>query len=391
VEDQFRIASISKTFIAAEVLKLAETGKIKLDDPLDVYLPETPNGGKVTIRHLLSHRSGYFDPIHDDPGFIPYIAGHLERQWTRDEMLAITFEHDLFFQPGTGYRYSNSNYMLLGLVIEKVTQRSLGQVLTSDLIVPLDLERTLYTTPATDTQQTDLVLGYITHPLTGETVVSTTIPYATVVSTSVDTMISNASDLLRWSRSLYGNESVVLESHSKEQMLTFDEIGPYGLGVFRSDTPIGVSFGHGGETAGYLSLMEYYPAQDLSMVILVNADAPSIDPGALRDELLAILFQVDLDAEVEALVADMKSEDPSTRNQAIIALGHSGSQSDDATQALIMVLKEDASAENRKEAALALGLVGRGSEEARQALTNALSDGDSSVRAAAKRALSVRK
>src|SRR5688572_6818758 len=144
--DQFRVASITKTFIAAEVLQLAAEGKIKLDDPLNVYLPGTPHGDVVTIRHLLSHRSGYFDPVHDDPGFIPYIAAHLEKQWTWDEMLAITFQHDLFFQPGNSYRYSNANYMLLGLVIEKVTGESLGEALTSDLIVPLQLEHTVYTT-----------------------------------------------------------------------------------------------------------------------------------------------------------------------------------------------------------------------------------------------------
>ncbi|MCI0553981.1 MAG: serine hydrolase [Anaerolineae bacterium] len=379
-DDQFRIASITKTFIAAEILRLAAEGKINLDDPLNAYLPETPHGHVVTVRHLLSHRSGYFDPVHDDPGFIPYIAEHLEKQWTWDEMLTITFQNDLFFPPGSDYRYSNANYMLLGLIIEKVAQQSLGEVLASDLIVPLSLDHTFYTTPATDTEQIDLVHGYLTHPLTGETVDSMTIPYATIVSASVDTMISNASDLLTWSRMLYGNESIVLEPAFKEQMLSFDDISPYGLGVFQFHTPIGISLGHGGDIAGYLSLMEYFSKQDMSMVILVNADTPSINLSELRDLLLAALFKADLDAGIKSLLADLKSEDASTRKDAIIALGHSGSNSEEAIEGLIAVLKEDSSAENRREAALALGLVGSNSDQARQALTDALNDEDSSVR-----------
>src|SRR5688572_7318239 len=111
--DQFQIASISKTFIAAEILSLASEGKLQLDDPLDVHLTGIPYGDIVMIRHLLSHRSGYFDPIHDDLGFIPFLAEDLEKEWTWDEMLEITFQHDLFFQPGRGYKYSNTNYLLL--------------------------------------------------------------------------------------------------------------------------------------------------------------------------------------------------------------------------------------------------------------------------------------
>lgn len=390
--DQFRIASITKTFIAAEVLWLAAEGKIKLDDLLNVYLPETPQGDVVTIRHLLSHRSGYFDPVHDDPGFIPYVAEHLKKQWTWDEMLAITFQHELFFQPGSAYKYSNANYMLLGLVIEKVTGRPLVQALTSDLIVPLQLEHTLYTTPTTDTEQTSLVHGYATHPLTtGETVDTTSLPYGTIVSVSVDTMISNAADLLKWSRSLYGKESIVLEPSFQKQMLTFDAISPYGLGVFQFDTPIGVSVGHGGDTAGYLSLMEYIPEQDLSMVILVNSDAPFINLSELRDLILVTMFGDSAENHVEKLIADLSSEDSSTRKNTIIALGHSGTDDNRVISSLIEIMKSDTNAENRREAALALGLVGKNSDDAKQALTSALQDSDKSVREAAQLALSVLK
>ena len=387
--DQFRIASITKTFIAAEVLKLAAQGQIHLDDPLSLYLPDTSYGDVVTIRHLLSHRSGYFDPIHDDPNFIPDLAEHMDRQWTWADMLKLAFQHDLFFVPGGSYRYANTNYMLLGLVIENITGKPLGEALASDLMIPLGLDHTLYTMPETDTSRTNLVPGYITHPLTGETIVSTSIPYGTIVSASADTMISNAADLLKWSHALYGKDALVLEPAFQEEMLTFDVMSSYGLGVFQFDTPIGKSFGHGGDTAGYLSLMEYIPDQDLSIVILTNADAPYINLSELRNSTLTILFQDSAKDHVDDLLVDLKSEDALTRKNTITALGQSNTKSPEVISSLIVILESDPVAENRKEAALALGLLSKNSEDAKQALRSALQDNDPAVREAAQLALSV--
>lgn len=389
VDDQFQIASITKTFIAAEILLLASEGKLRLDDPLNMYLTDIPHADIVTIRHLLSHRSGYFDPIHDDPNFIAYLAEDLAREWTWEEILGITLEHDLFFEPGSNYRYSNTNYLLLALVIEKMTRQPLGQVLASNFISPLQLTQTQYRTVETDVQQTDLVHGYTTHPATGEVIDTMSIPNTAILSVSTDTMVSNASDLLKWSRALYGGHSTILKPAYKKQMLTFDDLSAYGLGVFQFQTPLGESFGHGGDTAGYLSLMEYFPEQDVSLVILVNADAPSIHLSSLRDEILTTLFAVDQTADVEQLLADLKSEDSGVRKSAILALGHMPPGSGEVIRALITVLESDTNAENRKEAALALGFVGQGSAKAIQALNSALKDKDDSVRGAAGIALSL--
>jgi len=390
--DQFQIASISKTFIAAEVLRLAGEGKIKLDDPLNAYLPGTPHGDIVTIRHLLNHRSGYFDPIYDDPDFIPMIAKDLGKQWTPNEMLALTFQHELFFEPGTGYKYSNTNYLFLGLVIEKITQQTLGQSLTLSFITPLRLEHTQYQTIQTDVQQTSLVHGYDAFYLTKDEYIDTmNIPNTAILSVSNNTIMSNASDLLKWSRALYENNSTFLEPELREQMLTFDNISSYGLGVDQSTTQIGTSIGHSGSTAGYLSLMEYFPKQDMALVILANANSSSIYLGDLRNLLLSTIFNINNNEEIQRYLADLTSEDVSTRKAAISALGHSGTHSEEAIKALISILKEDTNAENRKEAALALGIVGKNSGEVKQTLTDALQDEDASVRDAAGFVLSVLK
>ena len=385
--DRFRIASITKTFIAAETLKLTAQGKINLDDSLNVYLPETPHGEAVTLRQLLRHRSGYFDPVHDDPAFIPQVAEKLDRLWSWDELLTLAFQHDLYFQPGTAYKYSNTNYMLLAKIIEQVTHKPLGEILTSDLLQPLHLDNTFYATPTTKLEPTDLVHGYAMHPVTGKIIDTTTIPYETVLSVSADTMVSNAADLLKWSRALYGKESLVLAPGFQKQMLTFDSLSNYGLAVFEFNTPVGISLGHGGDTAGYLSEMEYIPSQDLAIVILVNTDVPSINLNELRDSILVTLFADSTESHSEEWIADLKSTDAGTRKNAILALGHSRAGNDQVISSLIEILKSDAIAENRKEAALALGLVGRDSQEARQALTSALQDSDQTVKEAAQLAL----
>lgn len=387
VHDTFRIASITKTFIAAETLKLASQGNLRLDDPLETVLPGMPHGNKVTLRHLLGHRSGYFDPVHDEPGFIPHVAENMGRLWTWDEMLSLSFAHDLHFAPGSEYRYGNTNYILLAKVIEQVTGTSPGAALTEDLLLPLSLFNTFYATPEMSPVTTSLVHGYTVHPLSGKTVDTTTLPYETILSVSADTMISNASDLLTWCRALYGNGSSVLEPSMREQMLLFDEISDYGLGVFRSETPLGPSLGHGGDTAGYLSLMEYIPSHDLAFVILINSDDASIHPGGLRDELLAAMYPNAAQDQTGAWIASLQSQDASIRNKAISALGHSGPASEQVIEALIQALESDPVAENRREAALALGLVGRGS--AQRALSAALQDPDFSVREAAALALAL--
>ena len=391
-DGQFQIASISKTFIAAETLRLAQQGKLQLDDPIQAYLPEVPHGDLVTIRHLLNHRSGYYDPVFDDPEFIPNARAQLEKYWTTAEILELTFKHALFFEPGTAYRYSNTNYFLLGLIIEQLTGQTLGTVLTTDLFVPLGLEHTFFRTVETDITQTSLVHGYDQLLLATQAPVDLMrVPNTAILSLSNNNIVSSASDLLQWACVLYGKNSPVLNPDSQQQMLTFDELSEYGLGVYRSDSLIGVSYGHDGETAGYLAFMEYFPERDLVIVILANKSAASIQLKTLRDLILSTLYQDELENGIEQLLYDLKSDNAAVRKQAISTLGHSGSTSEEVVNELIALLKNDPVAENRKEAALALGLAGKAHPQTQAALTAALQDADASVREAVQLALNALK
>lgn len=387
---QFRIGSIAKTFIAAKVLKLSALGKVKLDAPINEYVSDVRFGDKVTVRQLLGHRSGYFDPFKDDPNFIPSIAKDMNKHWTWQEFLEHAYQHPLFFAPGKGYHYSDTNYLLLGLLIEEVTGRNLEDVLPADFFTPLHLEHTLYETLDTPLFPENMVSGYTTNPLDGQIEDILALPQIALRTISPN-VISNAPDLLKWSRALYGKEADALGHELQSQMLTFDGMSPYGLGVFKSNTTIGISYGHGGETAGYQSLMQYFPAYDLSIVILVNKGFPSADLNALLESLLNVMFASSVSTEIYKLMSDLNNDDPTIRKNAIVALGHSGSVAEKALPDLIRLLRSDPVSENRKQAALALGLLGKNSEPAKQALIDATKDPDESVRKAAQLALSVLK
>ena len=111
-DTHFRIASNTKTMTAAVIVLLAQDGKLSLDDPVSKYVPDVPNGDKITITELLNMRSGLYT-YDDDPDFWAVLEREPAKVWSPAEVLAIAFKHPPYFPPGTGYHYSNTNYALL--------------------------------------------------------------------------------------------------------------------------------------------------------------------------------------------------------------------------------------------------------------------------------------
>src|SRR5438874_7770533 len=114
-DTHFRIASNTKTMTAAVIVLLAQEGKLSLNDPVSKYVPDVPNGDKITVSELLNMRSGLYT-YDDDPDFWAVLEREPAKVWTRAEVLAIAFKHPPDFPPGTDFHYSNINYALLGLV-----------------------------------------------------------------------------------------------------------------------------------------------------------------------------------------------------------------------------------------------------------------------------------
>ena len=127
--DRFRIASVTKTFVATVVLQLVAEGRLRLDDTVESRLPSlVPNGSAITIRELLNHTSGLFD-YSEDAAYVDAVISNPGREWSPRELVAVASAHPPLFAPGSAFSYSNTNYIVLGLIVESVTREPIGDTL----------------------------------------------------------------------------------------------------------------------------------------------------------------------------------------------------------------------------------------------------------------------
>jgi D-alanyl-D-alanine carboxypeptidase len=141
IDDQFRVGSVTKTWTGTVILQLVQEGKLKLSDPISAYVPDVPNGDRITIAQLLSMRSGLYN-YSLDPEFNRSLDTHPERVFRTDELLAISYANSPLFNPGEQYDYSNTNTVLLGLVIERITHKSAASEFRDRLFAPFGLGKT---------------------------------------------------------------------------------------------------------------------------------------------------------------------------------------------------------------------------------------------------------
>ncbi|MFI6777497.1 serine hydrolase domain-containing protein [Nocardia sp. NPDC050412] len=141
VDDYFRVGSNTKTMTSTVILQLAQDGKLSLDDPIDKYWPGVPNGDQITIAQLNEMRSGLYSYTFD-PQFNAALDNEPQKVWTPEELLAIAFAHPVNFQPGEKFEYSNTNFILLGLVIEKLTKTTAAESFQKRIFEPLSLKHT---------------------------------------------------------------------------------------------------------------------------------------------------------------------------------------------------------------------------------------------------------
>ncbi len=269
----YRIGSITKTFTAALILKLAEAGKVALDDPITRYLPDyDTKGATITLRHLLQHTSG--------------IVGYteLEAFWPRSSLpfprsqLVDLFESQpLQFQPGERWAYSNSGYYLLGLIVEKVTGVSYAEALAEHLFGPAGLRDTSYCTD-------DMNGPRQAHPYEiedGKPVFARPIvmshPFA------AGALCSTVIDLARWMAALSG-QTIITQPQwaqmSARAKLTGGATMPYGMGLQIGDLDGHRKYGHNGGINGFHSKLEIFPDDRLVIAVLANTGGGLVDEVA---------------------------------------------------------------------------------------------------------------
>jgi len=233
-DQRFRIGSVTKTFTATIVFQLLEEGKLRLESTLEEHLPGVvPRGGEITIRHLLGHRSGLAN-VTDYPGWL----NQAERSPSTSPINTLRFaaSKPLAFRPGSKERYSNTNYIALGLVIEKVTGRSYAEELKERVLDPLALSRTELPTTR---RLSDLADGGYNPNL----------PWA------AGAIVSNAHDLSRFYSALLSGR--ILSAASLGAMKDTKTYGVFGtgLGIFSTDLACGRSWGHFGYIVDYQTLV----------------------------------------------------------------------------------------------------------------------------------------
>ena len=277
-DTQFAIASVTKTFIAALILQLAEEGKLDLDAPFGTYFEDAPRSKKVTLRQLLSHTSGIYN-FWENQRYLDITGAWVEtpdatgleareHTWTYEEMMGLV--KGGYFKPGKDYHYSNTNYVILRRVAEAVEGKPIHKQLRQRFFDPLGMTHTVYQPaeiPATDAAHGHWYYGtgYIDH-----TRGSTVVPFqaAVTVADGAGAMASTAQDLATWAAALYGGE--VLSADSLRQMTTFLQPGLYGLGTDVAIFAGNRGHGHRGGIRGYESSMWYFPASGVSVVLLSN-------------------------------------------------------------------------------------------------------------------------
>lgn len=243
-DDSLVIGSVMKTFVSAAILQLAEEGRLTLDDTVLSHLPRqsavTPD---ITLRQLLDHTSGLADVFNDTTK--TGIETQPEHAWGQTELMATL--HAPWYRPGEGYAYANTNYYLLGLVIEGISGRSLADELSRRFFGPLGLDTARILTGKR---------GELLEPA-----------WATIFWAS-GAMSSSAADLARWGDALYGDQ--VLTTSSRSAMLATHNAENYGLGVQRIEVPGAAGYGHTGMLKTYTSLLLHLPDQNVTLSLLVN-------------------------------------------------------------------------------------------------------------------------
>ena len=281
-DDRMLAGSIGKTFVAAVVFQLIEEGKLTLDDHIAKYMGKEPwfprlaNSSDITVRMLLAHRTGI-----GGTGNVLGAAGDDARKdrnrvWTYLDRLPLDLPAK--FPAGTEFEYRDENYDLAALLVEKVTADSYYTELGRRILTPLSLDGTYPQNNSSQRHLPGIVNGYQRRNdwLGLSTDISTGGLFA--VSPSYEWggggLVSNAPDLARWARILYGGR--LLRDASLHEMVTplssFDPTEQYGLGVSVYSTPWGIAYGHTGYMTGYRSATFYFARYDLSVALQTNTD-----------------------------------------------------------------------------------------------------------------------
>lgn len=280
-----RVGSTVKMVTATTVLLLSEEKKLNLDDRIADYLAgdvidNIENADKATIRQLLQHSSGIYNYIHNLK-FQTASLNDLIREWKAEDLLQYAYAKKAYFEPGKDVQYSNTGYILLGLLIEKLENKPLHEVFDNRIFTPLGMHSSSFASknPVPD----GIARGYV-DLYSKLQVIESTYFSGWDYYTADGGLISTPYDLNVFFRSLMNGNLV--NSESLQDMLSWkvpsnqsSDFFPiaYGLGIFRIETPSGIAYMHSGDAIGYYANMLYFPDDSTTVTYAVNSNYGKID------------------------------------------------------------------------------------------------------------------
>ncbi len=300
----YLIGSVTKQFTAAAVLSLAEDGKLSLDDPLGKFLPDWPAAGRaVTVRQLLNHTSG----IKDYTG-VPRWLRLMALPLPHDSMFALFRDEPMDFVPGAEWRYDNSGYYLLGVIIEKVSGQKYAEYLDHRLFGPLGLKATRYCTSRS------IVPGRTPGYNAGPDGFTNAAPINVDQAFAAGALCSTASDLLAWTRALEAGRAVKPDSYrlmTTPLPLPGGQPQTYGFGLGVGNLSGHRIISHNGGINGFNAYLASYPDDSLIVAVLVNVEAGEADKMGLKVSRWALGIR-------DAVVKDL----PVAAEEAARVVGH---------------------------------------------------------------------
>ncbi|MFE4307886.1 serine hydrolase domain-containing protein [Streptomyces sp. NPDC056891] len=299
--DRFRVGSITKTFVATVLLQLQAEGRLDLDDPVEKWLPGVVRGNghdgrRITVRQLLNHTSGVYS-VTSDPGFQEKVFGpgfleHRYDRWTPRQLVDIAMTHAPDFTPGTGWNYSNTNYVLAGMVIEKVTGRPYGKAVENRIVKPLKLRAT--SLPGTDVRMPKPSSpAWSTLSADPDAQVHDVSELSPTIAYAAGEMISDSNDLQTFYRALLKGR--LLPKAEMKEMTATVPVSPelpgvgYGLGLMKQKLSCGKEiWGHGGGIHGSSSEAQATRDGGHSLAMNFNADWTGDGSSVLEAEFCGV-------------------------------------------------------------------------------------------------------
>ena len=270
----FSAGSITKNFVSATILQLEEQDSLSLNDPIYKWLPRYTNiDSTITIRRLLNHTSGIYN-FTDNSAFLNAVNANASRIWEPEESLQYVLAP--YFVQGAGWRYSNTNYLLLSMIIKKITGKTFGQEIHSRFFTPLNMTGSFI--EIEDTLTAPWVHNWV--DLNGDGILddASFISQNSFASSTVGAggVISRPQNLVTWLRNLY-KPGVILSQASLNSMLTFTNANisgstGYGLGTMRYSVGGKTCWGHAGNSFGHSAVAMYYPVDSICISLMMNID-----------------------------------------------------------------------------------------------------------------------